>query len=90
MSEKEEGHKAEVRERIHEDAKKHEANDRAKAEYRHQRDKAYHEMKEAKQPIEDEITAKERGLRREQHETDAAIKEAVNSEWRDEGLNPDD
>lgn len=87
MSENPESREALKRGRIHEDAKKHEANDRAKAEYRAEKDRAYHEMKEAKQPVEDKIGFEEKALRREQHETDAAIKETVNSELREEDGN---
>ena len=44
-------------------------------------------MKEAKRPVEDKIGFEEKALRRDQHETDAAIKEAVNSELREEDGN---
>lgn len=71
--------------REHEDQKyRHEHNIMEHEE--HPRDgKAYHEMKEAEEPIEAKIGFEEKAARREQDVQDASLKEEVNTALRAEG-----
>lgn len=46
---------------------------------------AYHEMKEAKEPIDGDIWFEHKGERREQDVKDSELKEEINTELREDG-----
>ncbi len=76
-----EGHEEEVRERIHEDKKKDRVEDEIRHEYKAAEDKAYHEMKSRKANWEEDMKVGERGMRREEHEEAADLKDEANTDF---------
>lgn len=74
------GHEEDVEARIHADKKKDRIEDEIRHEHKAAEDKAYHEMKSRKANWEEDMAVGERGMRREEHEEAADLKDEANTE----------
>ncbi len=68
----------EKRERIHEDKKRHHAEDEIRHEWKAEQNREYHEIKSEKAPIEERIANEERSERRQEHEIANDLVEEAN------------